>query len=45
MSVQALSDIFRDRLISGGIWPARLPDLNPCAFSLLGLFEGQTLQQ
>jgi hypothetical protein len=44
ISRQALSDIFEDTINSSGIWPA-LPDLNSCDFSLLGLFEGQSLQQ
>jgi hypothetical protein len=30
MSMWALSDVFGDRIISSGIWPARSPDLNPC---------------
>jgi hypothetical protein len=30
--MQALSDVFGNRIISSGIWPARLPDLNPCDF-------------
>jgi hypothetical protein len=29
---RALSDVFGDRIISSGIWPARSPDLNPCDF-------------
>jgi hypothetical protein len=45
MSIQALSDVFGDRIINSGIWPAHSPDLNPCNFFLLGLFEGQSLQQ
>jgi hypothetical protein len=32
MSLQALSDVFGDRIISSGIWPALSPDLNPCDF-------------
>jgi hypothetical protein len=32
MSMQALSDVFGDRIISNGIWPGRSPDLN-CDFS------------
>jgi hypothetical protein len=27
--IQALSDVFGDRIMSSGIWPARSPDLNP----------------
>jgi hypothetical protein len=30
MSMQALSYVFGNRLISSGVWPARSPDLNPC---------------
>jgi hypothetical protein len=45
MSMQALSDVFGDRIISSGVWPACSPDLNPCDFFLLGLFEGKSLQQ
>jgi hypothetical protein len=36
MSIQGLSDVFRDRNISSGIWPARSPDLNPCDFFFCG---------
>jgi hypothetical protein len=36
MSMQVLSDVFGDRIISGGIWPARSPDLNPCDFFFWG---------
>jgi hypothetical protein len=32
MSMQALSGVFGDRIISSGIWPAHSPDLNPCDF-------------
>jgi hypothetical protein len=45
MSVQALSNVFRDRNINSGIWSAHSPDLNPCEFSLLWFLEGQSLQQ
>jgi hypothetical protein len=34
MSLQALFDVFGDRIIRSGIWPARSPDLNPCNFFL-----------
>jgi hypothetical protein len=30
--MQALSDVFGNRIISSGIWPAHSPDLNPCDF-------------
>jgi hypothetical protein len=42
--MQALSDVFWDRNISSGIWPARSPDINIIVIFLLGLFEGQSLQ-
>jgi hypothetical protein len=32
ISMLALSDVFCNRIISSGIWPARSPDLNPCDF-------------
>jgi hypothetical protein len=32
MPVQALSDVFRDRIISSGICPAHSPSLIPCDF-------------
>jgi hypothetical protein len=35
-SINVLNEVFEDRLISGGLWPARSPDLNPCDFYLLG---------
>jgi hypothetical protein len=31
--------IFGDRIISSGIWPARLPDLNPCDFFFWGCLK------
>jgi hypothetical protein len=30
--MQALPDVFRDRIISSGIWPACSPQLQPCDF-------------
>jgi hypothetical protein len=42
MSVQALCDVFGDRIVSSGILPVHSSDLNSCDFSLLGLFEGQS---
>jgi hypothetical protein len=33
MSMQALSDVFGDRIINSGIWPVRSPSLNPFEFS------------
>jgi hypothetical protein len=32
MSLQALSNVFGDRIISSFIWLARSPDINPCDF-------------
>jgi hypothetical protein len=43
--MQPLSDVFGDRIISSGIWPARSPYLNTCDFFHLGLFDGQSLQK
>jgi hypothetical protein len=31
-SINVLNDVFEDRLISRGLWPARSSDLNPCDF-------------
>jgi hypothetical protein len=39
ISMQALSDVFGDRIISSVIWPARLPDLNPCDFFFWGCLK------
>jgi hypothetical protein len=33
MSMQALSCVFVDRIISSDVWPARSPDLHSCHFS------------
>jgi hypothetical protein len=33
-SINVLNEVFEDRLISRGLWPARSPDLNPCYFYL-----------
>jgi inhibitor of nuclear factor kappa-B kinase subunit alpha len=35
-SINVLNEVFEDRLISRGLWPARSPDLNPCDFYLWG---------
>jgi hypothetical protein len=32
VSMQALSDVFMNRIISSSIWPAHSPDLIPCDF-------------
>jgi hypothetical protein len=37
--VQALSNIFGDRIISSGVWPARSPNLNPCDFFFWGCLK------
>jgi hypothetical protein len=36
MSIQGLCDVFRDKIISRGIWPAHSPHLNPCDFFFCG---------
>jgi hypothetical protein len=41
MSMQALSDVFGDRIISNDIWPARSPDLNPCDFFFWGYLKNK----
>jgi hypothetical protein len=33
-SIYVLNEVFEDRLISRGLWPAKSPDLNPCDFYL-----------
>jgi hypothetical protein len=35
-SINVLNEVFEDRLISHGLWPARSPDLNPCDIYLWG---------
>jgi hypothetical protein len=35
-SINVLNEVFEDRLVSRGLWPARSPDLNPCDFYLWG---------
>jgi hypothetical protein len=37
--MQALFDVFRDRIISSGIWPACSSDLNPCDFFFWGCLK------
>jgi hypothetical protein len=41
LSMQALSDVFRIRIISSGIWPAHSPDLNPCDFFFWGCLKNK----
>jgi hypothetical protein len=41
MSMQALSDTFRDRNISIGIWQAHSPDLNPHDIFFCGSLQGK----
>jgi hypothetical protein len=41
MSMQALSNVFRDRIISSDIWPAHSPDLNPCDFFFWGCLKDE----
>jgi hypothetical protein len=35
-SINVLNEVFEDRLMSPGLWPARSPDLNSCDFYLWG---------
>jgi hypothetical protein len=35
-SINVLNEVFENRLISRGLWPARSPDLNPFDFYLWG---------
>jgi hypothetical protein len=37
--LQALSDVFRDRIIGSDICPAHSPDLNPCDFFFWGCLK------
>jgi hypothetical protein len=37
--MQALSDVFGDRIISSDIWPARSPDFNSCDFFFWGCLK------
>jgi hypothetical protein len=39
VSMEELRQVFWDRIISRGLWPARSPDLNPCDFYLWGNLE------
>jgi hypothetical protein len=41
VSLQALSDVFGNRIISSGIWPARSPDLNNCDFFIWGCMKDE----
>jgi hypothetical protein len=41
MSMQALSNVFRDRIIRSDIWPAHSPDFKPCRFFFLGCLKGK----
>jgi hypothetical protein len=37
--MQALSDVFRDRIISSGVWSPHSPDFNPCDFFFRGCLK------
>jgi hypothetical protein len=37
--MQALSDVFRERIISSGIWPTHSADLNNCDFYFWGCLK------
>lgn len=38
-SMDAIDEIFGERVISRRLWPARSPDLNPCDFYLWGMLK------
>ena len=40
-SLAAIQNVFEDRVISRGRWPARSPDLNPCDFFLWGYLKAK----
>lgn len=44
MSIQLLHEIFANRLITRGIWPARSPDLTPPDFYLWGALKGKVYE-
>jgi hypothetical protein len=37
--MQALFDVFGEKIISSGIWPERSPDLNSCDFFFWGCLK------
>jgi hypothetical protein len=39
--MQALSDVWGDRIIISGFWPAHSPDLNPCDFFFWGCLKNK----
>jgi hypothetical protein len=41
ISLQALSDVFGDGIISSCIWPARSSDFNPCDFFFRSCLKGK----
>jgi hypothetical protein len=40
-SINVLNEVFLNRLVSCGLWPARSPDLYPCDFYLWGNLKGK----
>jgi hypothetical protein len=45
ISMQALSDVFGDRIVCSGIWPTRSPDLNPCDFFFWGCLKDKVYER
>jgi len=43
-SIAAIREVFEDRVISRGRWPARSPDLNPCDFFLWGYLKAKVYE-
>jgi len=43
-SLAALEEVFEDRVISRGRWPARSPDLNPCDYFLWGCLKAKAYE-
>jgi hypothetical protein len=41
ISMETLSNVFGERMISSGVWLARSPDLNPCDFLFCGCLKGK----
>jgi hypothetical protein len=45
LSMQALSHVFGDRIISSGTWPACSSDLNPCDFFIRGSLKDKVYKE
>ena len=44
VSMAAVGEVFRDRMISHGLWPPRSPDLTPPDFYLWGKLKGSVYE-